>query len=180
VLAVLPDGPGRIHARLHDVLCAALEQTSHEALFVTPYFLPGSRLCRAMTDAVERGVCVEVLVAGDSDHPLVECAVRDLLPPFLQRGVRVFEYEGALMHAKAAIFDARWAIVGTSNLDQQSFHHGYEVNVVAREGVLPAQLAAIVRDDLKDARRVTSEVLARRPLLRRLRDRAAAAVVRRL
>ncbi len=180
VLAILPDGPRRNTARLHDLLCAALEATERDALFVTPYFLPGARMRSAMTAAAERGVRLEVLVAGYNDHPMVARAVRSLLPSFVQRGVEVFEYEGALMHAKAAIFDGTWAIVGTSNLDQQSFFHAYEVNVIARGGTLPGVLADIVREDLKGARRVTSESLARRPTLARLRDRAAAAVVRRL
>jgi cardiolipin synthase len=84
------------------------------------------------------------------------------------------------MHAKAAIFDDTWAIVGSSNLDQQSFFHAYEINVIAHTGALPGLLSAIVREDLKRARRVTSETLARRPRLARWRDRAAAAVVGRL
>jgi cardiolipin synthase len=179
-LAVLPDGPTGSRARLHDVLCELLGATRRRTLFVTPYFLPGARVRRAMTEAAARGVDVQVLVAGDNDHPLVACAVRSLLPPFLEGGVRVFEYEGALMHAKAAVFDDDWAIVGSSNFDQQSFHHSYEVNVLARGGELPRRLAALLRADLAQARPVTAASLAGRPWWERSRDAAVAAVVKRL
>ena len=179
-LGILADGPRYSGRRLRDATCAALACARRRAVFVPPYFLPGPRLRDAMLEAVKRGVRVDVLLAGFNDHPIVAWTVRALLPPFLEGGVRVFEYERAMMHAKLAVFDDRWAILGTSNLDQQSLHHSYEVNLVARGGRLPAQLAAIAREDIRASRRVTAEVLARRPAWQRVRDRGVSLLVERL
>ena len=54
----------------------------------------------------------------------------EILSSVRARGVRVFEYDAAMMHAKLACFDGDWCAVGTSNLDRQSFEHSYEMNLV--------------------------------------------------
>lgn len=180
VLGVLPDGPTGCPNRLRDVLCRAIEGASRSALFVSPYFIPGAPVLAAMRAAVARGVAVDVLVAGTNDHATVAWAMRSLLRSFLEAGVRIWEFHGALMHAKAAIFDAYRAVVGTSNFDQQSFHYSYEVNLVAVGGELPRRLEAIVREDLARSSPLTADTLARRSRLERARDRASAFIVEKL
>ena len=180
VLGVLPDGPTGCPTRLRDVLCRAIKGASRSALLASPYFIPGAPVLAAMRAAAARGVAVDVLVAGTSDHATVAWAVRSLLRPFLEAGVRIWEFHGGLMHAKVAIFDACRALVGTSNFDQQSLHHSYEVNLVASGGELPRRLEAIVREDLAQSTPLTVDTLAQRPLLERARDRAAAFIVEKL
>ena len=135
---------------------------------------------QALIAAAERGVQVEILVAGQSDHPLFRFAARARIPALIEHGIRVFEYERAMMHAKVAVFDDRLAIVGTSNLDQQSLQHSYEVNLIVEGGGVPEELSKMVRSDIADATEVTAATLARRSRLECLRDRAAAALVSRL
>jgi len=180
LLGVLPDGPTGCPSRLRDVIRDAIAAARRSVLLVSPYFIPGDSVLSALGDAVGRGVEVNVLVAGTNDHATVAWAMHSLLLPFAEAGVRVWEFRGALMHAKAAIFDDSRAIVGTSNFDQQSLHHSYEVNLVANGGDLPRQLASILREDLEQATPVTEHSLARRPLYERWRDAAAARVVERL
>ncbi|NJR12862.1 hypothetical protein HC776_03155, partial [bacterium] len=57
-----------------------------------------------------------LLIAGWSDHPILRWAARARLPELIGQGVRFYEFEIAMMHAKLAVFDDRWAVVGTSNL----------------------------------------------------------------
>ena len=86
----------------------------------------------------------------------------------------------AMMHAKLAVFDDRWAVVGTSNLDRQSLQHSYEVNLLVEGGELPQELARLVDEDLAVARPVTQESLSARLWWTRLRDRTAALLLGRL
>jgi cardiolipin synthase len=79
-----------------------------------------------------------------------------------------------------AVFDDRWAVVGSSNLDRQSLEHSYELNLLVEGGELPGQLARLVDEDLAAARELTREELADRGWGSRLRDRLAAALLLRL
>jgi cardiolipin synthase len=179
-LSVLPDGPRNCPQRLRDLLRREIEVARRSALIVSPYFIPGASIRRAMGDAVSRGVDVEVLIAGTNDHPLVAWAVQAMLTPYLESGVKVTAFREALMHAKVAVFDDERAIVGTSNYDQQSLHYSYEVNLLAVGGELPRQLATIVRADMDQAIAVTTESLAQRHPFERTRDALAAALVSKL
>jgi cardiolipin synthase len=179
-LGLLPDGPTYHRRRLRELLIRALERARVRACFVTPYFVPDTRLRRALAAAAARGVRVDVLVAGWSDHPILRWAARARFPELLEQGVRVYEFEVAMMHAKLAVFDDRWAVVGTSNLDRQSLQHSYEVNLLVEGGALPGELSRLVDEDLAVARPITQASLSDRRWWMRLRDRAAGLLLGRL
>lgn len=179
-VAVVADGPTYHRRRMRDLLIGALERARHNARFATPYFVPGRRLRGAIADAAVRGVRVEILLAGATDHPLLRWAARDRLAALLPVGVRAFEYEQAMMHAKAAVFDGATALIGTSNLDRQSLQHSYEVNLVVEGPGLPVRLEEMLAHDMARAREITRSELADRGPVERLRDRLAALLLTRL
>ena len=122
---------------------------------------------------------VDLLLAGPRiDHPILRRAARSLLPRLLARGLGVYEYRGAMMHAKVALFDRRWAIVGTSNLDRQSFEHSYEVNLVLAGGDVSERLEAMFQDDRSRSQPVDAAALEARGPWERLVDRLASVVLR--
>jgi len=179
-LAVLADGPAYRRRRMREVLVAALERSRWRVRLVTPYFLPGARVRAALSEAAGRGVRVELLLAGATDHPVLRWAAHARLAQLLEAGLHVHEYERAFMHAKVAVFDDAWAILGTSNLDRQSLDYSYEVNLVAHGGTLPGRLARVLERDFADARRIRRRDLERRPWPVRLRDALAAFLLTRL
>ena len=122
---------------------------------------------------------MSLLLAGTrTDHPSLMRATRAVLPSLLHCGVRVFEYDAAMMHAKLACFDTDWCAVGTSNLDRQSFEHSYEVNLVVEDADFAKQATALFELDVARAREVTLESLGRRGFLERVRDRFWALLLR--
>jgi cardiolipin synthase len=177
---VLADGPTYHRRRVRDLLVGALDRSERNACFTTPYFVPGRRLRDALAAAAARGVEVELLIAGYSDHPFTRWAAHAGLPGLLKRGVRVYEYERSMMHAKIAVFDETWAVLGTSNLDRQSLQHSYEVNLVVEGGGFPRSLSRMFEADVRESRRITEQSLERRPWWRWLRDRLAASILARL
>jgi cardiolipin synthase len=179
-LGVLPDGPTYHRRRMRELLVRALDRAREHARLVTPYFVPDAKLRRSLAAAAARGVQVDVLIAGWSDHPILRWAARALLPELLASGVHAYEYATAMMHAKLGVFDDAWAVIGSSNLDRQSLEHSYEVNLLAEGGELPGALARLVDEDLATALRITPEALAARRWWERLRDRAAALLIARL
>jgi len=173
-VAVVADGPTYHRRRIRGLLRAALERAERSARFVTPYFIPGRALCAALMEAAARGVRVDLLLAGYTDHPSLRWAARDRLPNLLAAGVRVFEFERSMMHAKVAVFDGRWALLGTSNLDRQSLEHSYEVNLLVQGDGLPMRLDEMLEADMQSSREITLGELERRNFFERIRDRIAA------
>lgn len=177
--AVLSDGPAHRRRRTRDLLISGLREARHDVRLVSPYFAPGRRVLDVLAEASARGVRIALLLAGDrTDHPSLRRAARAVLPGLLERGVRVHEYDAAMMHAKLACFDETWAIVGSSNLDRQSFEHSYEVNLVLDDPGTAKRLRDQIDADVAHARPVDLESLARRGIFERLVDRLAALLLR--
>jgi cardiolipin synthase len=177
--ALLPDGPVYRRRRTRDLVVAGLLAARRRVCFASPYFAPGAGLLEALAHAARRGVRVDLLVAGEpTDHPSLRRAARALFPPLLAAGLHIHEYEGAMMHAKVAVFDGAWASVGTANLDRQSLRHSYEVSVVLEDPGVAGRLEARFGEDLARARRVDALVLARRDPLERVLDALAALLLR--
>ena len=129
-VAILADGPTYRRRRLRDFFVDELARARERVLLVSPYFAPGPTVLDALGEASDRGVAIELVLAGQTDHPVMRRAARVLSRRLQRRGVRVFEEPSAMMHAKLAVFDDRIAVLGTSNLDRQSLQHSCEVNAV--------------------------------------------------
>jgi cardiolipin synthase len=173
-VAILPDGPMYRRRRLRSFFVDELNRARSHVLLVSPYFAPGPRVLDAITAASDRGVRVELLLAGHSDHPLLRRAVREIAPRLLRRGVRVFEDPHRMMHAKLAVFDGTLAVVGTSNLDRQSLDHSCEVNAVFEGAEVANWILAHFGTDVLDVTPIDQALLSRRPIWTRWIDRAAA------
>ncbi len=172
--AVLADGPVYRRRRMRELVTSSLQSAEHEVQLESPYFAPGRRVLDALSEASRSGVTVDLLLAGHTDHPLLRRASRAILPRLIACGVRVYEYEKGMMHGKVAVFDDSWAVVGTSNLDRQSFEHSYEVNLIIEGGEIPARLRERFQRDVAASRRIDADSLAARRWPERLVDRLAA------
>lgn len=137
-------GGGRI-LRRH--LQAWLRQVRHRVLIANAYFIPDPRLLRQLTRAARRGVDVQVLVPGSSDHPFVQAASRATFAPLLRAGVRVWERQEAMLHAKVAVLDEELVVLGSANLDSRSFRHNLELNLVIRHDGLAQEVGALLGED---------------------------------
>ena len=141
---------------------AAFEGAKERIDLTHAYFLPPSRVLRALTKAARRGVQIRLVLAGATDVPAVLYAARGLYPKLLRSGVRVFEWEGRILHAKTGVVDGRWATVGSSNLDAMSLRHNLEVNAVIESTSFAQALGRMFEDDLQHCREVTKEEVDRR------------------
>jgi cardiolipin synthase len=115
-----------------------------DAYFValTPYV---HALCAAASDAVD----VRLLVPGASDIPVVSRISRAGYRPLLEAGVRVFEWNGSMLHAKTAVADGRWARVGSTNLNLASWLTNYELDVAVENERFAGDMAAMYEADLE-------------------------------
>ncbi len=93
------------------------------------YFLPDRGLRRAFLRAASRGVDVQVIVPGRSDVRMIEWASLYALKNLARRGIKIWRWRGAMMHAKTATVDAMWSTIGSYNFDAQSRFNNLEVTV---------------------------------------------------
>ena len=170
---VLDARPGRGQPETIAVL-AALVGAARERLWITnPYFAPPSGALTILTDAAARGVDVRLLLPGRSDVPLLRHAAHGTYARLLAGGVRIFEYTGAVLHAKTMVVDAHVAVVGSSNLDFRSLWFNAECNLLVRDAGVAATLASHFVDALAEAEEITPEAWARRGWLHATGDTVA-------
>jgi cardiolipin synthase len=154
--------------RLDQLIAAMATQT----LWLTdPYFLGVAPYVQALRAAALDGVDVRLLVPGASDVPWVSQMSRAGYRSLLEAGIRVFEWNGSMIHAKTAVADAHWARVGSTNLNLASWIGNYELDVAIEDVDIARQMADMYMHDLQHA---TEIVLDRRRRLRttRIRERA--------
>jgi cardiolipin synthase len=108
----------------------ALALAREEIILANAYFLPGHRFRKLLKKAAARGVRVQLLVQGHTDHPFFQAAARALYRDLLAAGVTISEYRASELHAKVAVVDGHWATVGSSNIDPFSLLLAREANIV--------------------------------------------------
>jgi cardiolipin synthase len=123
------------------------------------YFVGLAPYVQALLAAARDGVDVRLLVPGSSDIPAVASMSRSGYRPLLKAGIRVFEWNGSMLHAKTAVADGQWARVGSSNLNIASWLSNRELDVAVEDAGFAGQLAAQYERDLGNA---TEIVLATR------------------
>ncbi len=136
------------------------------------YFVPNGRLVRALAAAASAGRDVRLLVPAKSDVAFMPWVAAAFYHALLKTGVRVFEYQPCILHAKTMVIDD-WVSVGSSNLNTRSLKHDLEVDVVLSS---PASLAAMEQQfatDLGKAIEFTEDALRARPWWQRVLARIA-------
>jgi cardiolipin synthase len=146
-----------------------IDASCREVLIATPYFLPDKALRRLLAETVGRGVRLSVLVPGaNTDQRWVRLASRRMYGGLLRAGVRIFEYEQAMIHAKSLIVDETWGVLGTTNIDNRSFEHNDEINIVMRDEAIARRLITDYNRDVGGSREITLESWQHRPLWEKL------------
>lgn len=159
VLATEPNFAGLYRL---DQMIAAL---ARETLWLTDaYFVGIAPYVQALRAAARDGVDVRLLVPGTSDLPLVGQVSRAGYRPLLEAGIRVFEWNGAMLHAKTAVADGRWARIGSTNLNIASWIGNYELDIAIEDEACAGGMRDMYEDDLENA---TEIVLGPRHRVRR-------------
>jgi cardiolipin synthase len=127
----------------------------------------------ALAAAARRGVDVQLVLPGKSDHGLVFHAGRNFYEPLLAAGVRIHELQVAILHAKTAVIDGAWSTIGSANIDRRSFIHNYELNVVVVDPAFGADMESAFREDLRSSKEITLQDWRSRPWADRIKEMAA-------
>ena len=145
------------------------------------YFVPRPAFTDALCTAAERGVDVRVLVPGPHiDKGFVRVAGRAAYDRLLDAGVRLFEYQPTMLHAKTLCIDGSWSCVGTINFDNRSFQLHDEVTLAVWDDRFAGALSDEFERDLTRSDELTAERWSRRPLRQRAGELATTVLRREL
>lgn len=146
--------PGRRH--IYAQLVEAIRTARNYIYITTPYFVPTHRLLRAIKLAAKRGVDIQIILPDRTDHyPTLDYAARSYFSTLLESGVRIFLYEGNIIHSKSVVIDDEWATVGSMNLDSASLLYNFEANIVTSNGGFIEELSAHFVRDIQKSKEVS-------------------------
>lgn len=138
-LRIVPASPETTGIYRLDLMLAA---TVRQTLWLTDaYFIATRAYIQALRAAALGGVDVRLLVPHGSDIQWVANFSRTMYRSLLEAGVRVFEWNGSMVHAKTAVADGRWARIGSTNLNISSWIGNWELDVVIEDEDLAREMS---------------------------------------
>ena len=148
--------------------------SARKRLFISnSYFVPSENFCELLAAAAKRGVDVRILTCNEEgDVKSTYYAGRATYATLLAQGIRIFEYQPAMMHAKSIVADGRFVSAGTVNFDNRSMSFNDETTLLAVDTDLGTRMEKLFEEDLSVSKEITAESHAARPLKEKLLDRS--------
>ncbi|MCC2956411.1 cardiolipin synthase [Massilia sp. IC2-477] len=166
VLATTPDRDSEIYKSL----MVAMNEAKKSIHITSAYFVPDQQIVDSLIAAARRGVDVKLVLPGVSDHDLIKYAGQAFYDQLLAGGVKIYQLQVAVLHAKTAVIDGIWSTIGSANIDRRSFIHNYELNVVVLDPAFGKDMEAAFNEDLRSSKEVTLDQWRHRPWKDRIRE----------
>jgi cardiolipin synthase len=171
---IVSGGPDDEQNALRQVYFAAITSADKNLKIATPYLVPDLAMREALKTAAMRGVEVSILTQGKPpDSWFTYWASRYYWDELLAAGVKLYEYNRGMMHAKMLLCDNAWAAVGSANLDNRSLRINFEVTAAIDSPADVETCYARFADELKRARRVTLRSFRKRRITARALEEVA-------
>lgn len=173
VVRAIGSSPEEPYSQIYSTLLSAINSAETQVFLTNAYFVPDPQLLAALKEAVQRGVDVRLLLPEKTDSAFVHYASRSYYDELLSAGVKIYERQDALLHAKTALIDGVWSTIGSTNLDWRSFVSNQEINAVILGQDFGAQMQAMFEKDLESSKLVTLEAWRKRSIVARIKERVA-------
>ena len=165
-------GPDRPNEPISKSIVSLLNEANDRVWIATGYFVPDDIVLAALELAASRGVDVRLLISEKNDHPWLVTVGRSYYGQLLTAGVRIFEYSAGIHHAKIALTDDQWSMVGSANLDYRSMRLNFELNLLFHSKERNGELAHILEEDFSLCQEIDPAVFARRPFRKKFAEAA--------
>jgi len=150
IIASVPERFSLIYVNL----ISAIVNSETNIYITDAYFAPGREMLRALGRAAQRGVDVRLLLPSRSDAPMIVSASRSHYAALLESGVKIYEWQGEMLHAKTATIDGVWSTVGTSNLDWWSIARDNELNAIVLSHSFGDEMNLMFKNDLEGSKQI--------------------------
>jgi cardiolipin synthase A/B len=172
IVQVIGSVPERFSVIYITVISAIVNAETN--IYITDaYFAPDHQMLHALEHAAQRGVDVRLLLPSKTDELMIVSAARSHYRALLKAGVKIYEWQGEMLHAKTATVDGVWSTVGTSNLDWWSIARNNELNAIMFSHSFADEMNQMFFTDLKNAKQITIEDWKHRGITERLKETGA-------
>jgi len=158
---------------IYVTLISAINNAETNVYITDAYFAPDVQMLEALEAAAQRGVDVRLLVPARSNEPIIGPATRSHYSELLSAGVRIYEWQGKMLHAKTATIDEVWSTVGSSNLDWWSIARNNEVNAVVLSSDFARRMNLMFRQDMEDSEEIELVQWKKRSVFERIEESIA-------
>ncbi|MGJ8671524.1 cardiolipin synthase [Rubritalea sp.] len=165
---VIGTGPTVRASAMPEVFETLMYAAQKELTITTPYYVPDEAMQAALCASARRGVNTTIIFPAVNDSWIVGAASRSYYADLLAAGVKIFEYEGGLLHTKSLTIDGEVTLIGSANMDRRSFELNYENNILLYDPALTADMRQRQQYYQSYSHTVTSEMVNQWSLLHRL------------
>jgi cardiolipin synthase len=158
---------------IYVTLVSAITNSEMNVYITDAYFTPDRQMLHALERAARRGVDMRLLLPSQSDVALIVSAQRSHYEELLEAGVKIYEWQGEMLHAKTATIDGVWSTVGTSNLDWWSIARDNEINAIILGHSFGSQMNQTFKSDMENSKQIELDQWKARGLRERLKEATA-------
>ena len=156
---VIGTGPTVRYSAMPEIFETLIYAAHSELVISTPYYVPDDPMQAALCACARRGVDTVIIFPARNDSWIVGAASRSYYDELLEAGVRIYEYEGGLLHTKSLTIDKEITLIGSANMDRRSFELNYENNILFYDGTLTADMRERQAIYMASSRRVSQEMV---------------------
>lgn len=171
---VIGTGPTVRYSAISEMFESLFFAARREIVISTPYYAPDEAMHNAICTCAYRGVDTTMILPARNDSWMVGAASRSYYADLAAAGVRLFEYEGGLLHAKTVTLDGEVSLIGSANMDRRSFELNFENNILICDDELTQAIRARQEVYRKGSHAVTKDMVAAWSLPRQLWHNAVA------
>ena len=165
---VIGTGPTIRYSAMPEMFESLMYAARRELIISTPYYVPDEPMQTGLCAPARRGVDTIIIFPARNDSWIVGAASRSYYGDLLAAGVRIFEYEGGLLHTKSLTIDGEVTLIGSANMDRRSFELNYENNILFYDRSLTADMRQRQESYIAKSKPITSEMVERWTWRRRL------------
>lgn len=168
---ILATGPGYPEELMEQALNTAIFSARESISITSPYFVPSQNIADALCTAALRDVDVTLILPRKNDSLMVGWASRTLFEELLAAGVKIYMFEGGLLHTKSVLIDNKLSLVGTVNMDMRSFLLNYEVTMAVEDEEFANEVNLLHEGYLNNAMQLDYLRWTKRPMHKRITEK---------
>jgi cardiolipin synthase len=165
---VVATGPTARASAMPEMFESLMYAARRELVITTPYYVPDESMQNALCASAYRGVDTTIVFPARNDSWIVAAASRSYYADLLAAGVKIYEYEGGLLHTKSLTLDGEITLIGSANMDRRSFDLNYENNILFYDPGLTADMRQRQQEYIARSHRIDPDTVAAWPMTRRL------------
>jgi cardiolipin synthase len=158
---VIASGPTARYSAVPETFETLIYSARRELFVTTPYYVPVSSLQAAMCAAANRGVDTSIIFPARNDDFAVGATSKSYYEDLLDAGVKIYEYQAGILHAKTMTVDGEVTLIGSANMDRRSFDLNYENNILLCDEAVTLQMRQRQQEYLADCVAITAQEVAR-------------------